>query len=92
MLFHQNYIEKNKVEFSQPAYVNCAGMFNKNFQLPVGGLNCNGDLEFVITCIVYFEDCTICYQSKAFDYHTTFNWIWDDKVIGVKKADYIKEF
>lgn len=69
--------ELNKVEFSNTAFMPLVGTFNPQFKLPVS-LNCNGNLEIVITCIIYFEDCSICYQSQAFDYHSTYTWVWPD--------------
>ena len=69
--------ELNKVEFSNPAFSTLSGTYSPNFQLPVS-LNCNGNIEIVVTCIIYFEDCSICYQSKAYDYHAVHSWTWPD--------------
>ena len=66
--------EKNKVEFSSSTYSNITGSYNIPFQLPVNTLNCNGNLEVVITAIVYFEDCSVCYVSSAIDHHAAYSW------------------
>ena len=80
-----NYREKNKVEFSNAGYNNIAGTHSKIFQLPTGSLNCNGNLEVVITAVLYFEDCSICYVSSSRDYHASFTWYfpWDLQPTGV---------
>ena len=68
------YREKNKVEFVSSGYNNIAGNHAKSFQLPIANWSCSGDVELVITAIIYFEDCSICYQSVAFDYRTKPTW------------------
>ena len=84
-----NYREKNKVEFSSASYANIAGTHNKTFQLPTGFLNCNGNLEVVITAILYFEDCSICYVSSSRDYHASYTWYfpWDMQSMSVIRKD-----
>jgi uncharacterized repeat protein (TIGR01451 family) len=84
-----NYREKNKVEFSGTSYSNIAGTHNISFQLPTGFLNCNGNLEVVITAILYFEDCSICYVSSSRDYHASYNWYfpWDHQPIKANGGD-----
>ncbi len=77
------YKEKNKVEFSDPSYSNITGSYNIDFQLPVSSLNCNGNLEVVLTAIVYFEDCSVCYVSVAYDYNAIYTW----KIPVIKKLN-----
>ena len=77
------YKEKNKVEFSNSTYTSIAGPHNIDFQLPVSSLNCNGNLEVVLTAIVYFEDCSVCYVSVAYDYNAIYTW----KIPVIKKLN-----
>ncbi len=77
------YLEKNKVEFSNPNYLNISGSHIKNFQLPVSSLNCNGNLEVVITAIIYYEDCSVCYVSDAKDCNAKYTWIIKDSYYSV---------
>jgi hypothetical protein len=72
------YKEKNRVEFSNSTPQLLNGTYNKDFQLPINSLNCEGTLEFVITAIIYFEDCSVCYSSDVFDYNANFQWQWND--------------
>ena len=65
--------ERNKVEFWSGNYLTLGSTYNPVFQLPVN-LNCNGNLEIVMTCIVHFEDCSVCYQSQGADHYSTFTW------------------
>jgi hypothetical protein len=77
-----DYIEENIIEFSSTDYNNIDGTHIKNFQLPISNLNCNGDLELVITVIIYYQDCSVCYVSDAKDYNATFSAVIPNDVFG----------
>lgn len=66
--------ERNKVEFWSGSYMQLSPTYNPIFQLP-GNFNCYGNLEIVLTCIVHFEDCSVCYQSEGADHHSVYEWI-----------------
>lgn len=69
-----SYREKNKVEFSNAGYQSIGGTHIKDFQLPISTLNCNGNLEIVITVVIFYEDCSVCYVSAARDYNAKYTW------------------
>jgi hypothetical protein len=76
------YIQKSKVEFSNVGYNDISGSNVVKFQLPVTNLNCNGNLEVVITAIIYYEDCSVCYVSDAKDYNAKYSIIVPGDVFG----------
>lgn len=70
------YNELNKTVFSSTTPVSMSGPFNKNYQLPITSLNCGGRLEFVITVIITYKDCSVCYLSDAFKYNATRQFVF----------------
>ncbi len=70
-----NYREKNIVTFSNTSYENLSGFTDsRRFQLPIASLNCGGRLELVITVIIHYENCTVCYISDAHKYNAYRTW------------------
>lgn len=65
--------EINRVEFSGLT-TTIVSPVNKNFKLPFNTTNCNGNLEVVITAIIYYANCSVCYISDSKDRHCNYNW------------------
>jgi uncharacterized repeat protein (TIGR01451 family) len=77
MPFINNYLEKNTLNFSSFSYQNLNAVVDtRKFQLPVTSLNCGGRLELVMTVIIHYEDCSICYISDAYKYNAFRTWTW----------------
>lgn len=73
-----DYNEKNKVEFTSAVglpYDLFGITAHSEFQLSTNNLNCGGRLEFVITAIITYEDCSICYTSDAYKYNANYQWV-----------------
>ena len=86
-------MESNRLAFENALPANIAGTHNIDFKLPLNTTNCNGTIEMVLTAIIYYEDCSICYVSKAYDqnFRFHFNVPWDIETMQLKhkKHDYV---
>jgi hypothetical protein len=85
------YNESNRIAYANSIPITISGTINKDFNLPITTTNCNGTIELVLTAIIYYEDCSICYVSKAFDKNFNFHFLvpWEEGTISKKKYDYV---
>lgn len=68
------YRERNKVKYYNSTAQTITSPISRIFKLPMANINCNGKYEFVITAIVHFDDCSVCYVSESYGYIASWHW------------------
>ena len=67
------YHEVNKVSFE--GVESSLATVTRDFRFPTS-VNCTGNWDFVITAIVTYDDCSVCYVSDTFDFYNKIKpWI-----------------